>query len=785
MTDEHAIVRRPSRPRQPSHRRRWFAGLLAAVLASAGTHGAYAIDFTSGSDQPLPAPVCPPGPEPAPLTVEPPAQAGTTVATGDRARREGAITTLRGDAEVVQSERSVQGQFIELDRADDSALVRDQIFLTTEQLLIEAERGTLALDSGAFRVDRARYHQRTIGAQGVARRIEDDGEQHTRLETASFSTCPRQGEDWYLTASSIDLNRDSRQGTARDVSLRFFGVPLFYTPWLRFPLGSERMTGFLAPTFGTSTNSGTEISIPWYWNAAPNFDATLTPVFLERRGGQLRSRWRWLNRQGSWELENEYLPDDRQFGDDRSLTRIEHEGRLGRSWSTSIEAADASDEEYFDDFGNDLDVAGQTHLRREAEIGWRGRKSEFTVSAQSFQTVDRDIPEASRPFKQLPKAEFIGEDYDAGPFAFDIDVEAIQWERDERTTGSRVRVVPALRAPIERPGWFVRPRLALDYTQYELDRVAGDPGRSSIDRSLPVTSLDTGLRFDRPAGRFRQTLEPRLFYVHIPSEQQQDIPLFDTAEFDFSFGQLFRERRFTGGDRIGDSNRLTVALTSRLLERDDGREFLRASIGGLRHFSDREVRLGTDEPDTRDTSDVVGELAFSPSERWNAQATAQWDPENDQTTRQSVRLQYVGKHGGVVNLGWRQRYENTATDGDTVEFEKQQDQIDTSFAWPINHRWRLFGRLLHSPTTDRNLDTLAGVEYSSCCWSVRALARERIDDFDPATDQFEDSLDRSFSIQLVLHGLGGIGDEAGDVFERAILGYETADQRSLNTPINP
>ncbi len=733
--------------------------LAAAALTAALAAPAFAVDEEvtggqlSAGDR---ARLCPPPPPPAVLTIPAPEDPAGMEATADRGSRDGDIIELEGDAELVQTGRAAGADFMRIDRSRETAELRRDVFLTTNELLLEAERGQLDTNTGAFELEAARYHERSIHAQGVAGSISGDGEAVTRLQDTTFSTCPRQKQDWYLSTRQLTLDSDSRQGTARDVTLRFYRVPIFYTPWLRFPLGDERMTGFLAPSVGTSTSSGFEVATPWYWNAAPNFDATITPVYLQRRGGQLETQWRWLNRQGEWQLDHEYLPEDRRFGDDRMLTQVQHNGRLGSNWRTNLDISSVSDESYFDDLGSDLDLTSTTHLLRRADLRWRSGRSYFRGRVQAYQTIDETIPGGNRPYEQLPQLRLGTRDQQAGPFAFDIDSEAVQWERVDSTTGARARVTPAVRAPIERPGWFLRPRLALDHTSYRLDRIENDPGDESIDRTLPITSLDAGLRFDRPAGRFRQTLEPRAFYVHVPHEDQDDIPLFDTGAFDFSFSQLFRERRFAGGDRIGDQNRMALALTSRLLDRHDGREVARVGLGGIRHFADREVQLTPDMDEERSTSDLLAEIAVSPTRAWQAQATVQWDPELEETRRVSTRLRYRGADGGIMNLGWRSR---RAEDG-AIE----QNQIDASFAWPINPRWSLLGRVNHSLEAERNLEALGGVEYRSCCWSLRGVAREYI------TNDGEDTAN-SISIELVLRGLGGVGDDAGRIFERAILGY--------------
>lgn len=697
-----------------------------------------------------PGRLCPPPPVPPPSTITAPPEPGVTAAEADEVLREEGMIELRGNVELQRDGRRVMAGRLHLDQATDRAWLDGGVYLATEEFLIHGERGETSLDTGAFTIDKARYHQRLLPAQGRAQRIARGTDGVARIDHGTFSTCPPEAEAWRLQAGSVTLDPAARQGTARNVSLWFHGVPLLYTPWFTFPLGDERKSGFLAPRVGQSSSSGTEVALPWYWNAAPNFDATLTPGLRQRRGGQFISQWRWLNRQGFWQLDHEYLPDDRLHGATRAFTRIQHDGRVGSNWGTAMDISSASDDEYFDDLGDELLLTSQTHLLRRADLVWREGNTRLRIRAQEYQTLDPTIDPANRPYEQKPRLT-LNTHGDSGRWRLELDSEAVRYERDAGDTGDRLRIVPAISHPIERPGWFVRPRVAVDHTSYNLDRVdAGEPER--IDRTLPISSLDAGLVFERPTERYRQTLEPRLFYVHVPYEDQDDIPLFDTARYDFSFSQLFRERQFTGGDRIGDADRLTIALTSRLLDAGDGRELLRASIGGIRHFSDRRVTLEPDDPiDDSTNSDLLAEFAVQPGPSWLLDSTVQWNPRDSEATRAAARIGYRGPAGGILNLGWRYRLD-------------EQDQIDTSFAWPVHPRWQLLGRLTHSLQTSRNLEALAAVEYRSCCWSVRGVARRHVRE---DGEEFADA----FYIELVLHGLGSLGDDAGRLFERAILGY--------------
>lgn len=732
-----------SSPRACVLRRIRLITLATATLASAAA---------AAQERPL----CP---APAPLPEVPapaPERSGELTAAAERARSAGAVTTLEGDAAVRRDERALGADWLRLDRRSGQAEASGDVVLTAPGLALHAHQGSANMDTGAFDVDQAHYRLPTYPAQGRADRLARTPAGISTLADGTFSTCPAEAEAWHLAADRVTLDANTRQGTARNVSLWFKGVPLFYSPWFRFPLGDERMSGFLAPTIGRSDDSGAEVRVPWYWNAAPNFDATLAPRWLERRGTQLQSEWRWLGPLGFWQLNNEYLPDDDLYGEDRVLTRIDQQGEFG-AWRTDIDAARVSDPDYFDDLGTGLSLSSQTHLRQRADLYWRGNAGRLRLRADAYQTLDQTIAADNRPYERLPQATFTSGGR-SGWWQTDLDSELVRFEREANDpAATRLRLTPALTWAAETPGWFFRPHLAVDHTQYRLEQIGPDTPET-FERTLPIASLDTGLVLDRFGSSYQQTLEPRAFYAYIPeNEAQEEIPLFDTGRYDFSFPQLFRERRFTGGDRIGDTNQLTLALTSRMLSRATGREILRGSIGGVRYFDDRAVSLHEGEPpQTSEHSDLIAEVAASPTPHWHGQIAAQWDPDTEVVSKWNTAVRYRGPGGGIANLGYRERHD--------LDDEPQQEQIDVSFAWPVTPHWELVGRSNYSLLDERPVESLVGAEYSSCCWRLRTLAREHITSNGEGTSQ-------GFYIELVLTGLGGVGDEAGGLLERAILGY--------------
>ncbi|MEF8833701.1 MAG: LPS assembly protein LptD [Halofilum sp. (in: g-proteobacteria)] len=687
--------------------------------------------------------LCPPQPALPGTNVEAPEAPGVTRATSDTMETRGAITTLKGNVAVRRGNRALGAERVRLDRERRTAEASGNVFLREDDLVIEGRRGTMNMDSGAFSLDRADYRAVDLHAQGSARRIDRDEAAVSRLERATYSTCPRDDEDWQLKADSIELDPNTRQGTAINALLRFKGMPILYTPWFRFPIGDERMSGLLIPSFGSSSGSGFTVGVPYYWNAAPNFDATLEPRYLSDRGGQLRSEWRWLGPAGYWRLNNEYLPDDDRFGDDRVLTRIEHNGRFGDGWRTHIDAEHVSDDAYFEDLSSNLSLSSQSQLRQRADLRWSGAPGSLLARYETYQTLG----DSSRPYERRPQIRFDGAQRYGG-FETRYETELVDFQRQASDTGTRLNARPSIGYPVETPGWFLRPRLGWDYTAYDLDRET-TTGASNPDRSLPFASLDSGLIFERIGASYRQTLEPRAFYVYTPEESQEELPVFDTGEYDFSFAQLFSERRFTGPDRMADANRLTLALTTRLLDRDQGREVLRASIGGIHHFDDRTVQLPNQPVETRTSSDLAAEIAVQPTETWRSGLDLRWNPELDTVTEGSFDTRFDGGGNRIVNFGYRYTRE-------------RKEAVDFAFAWPLSRRWLAVGSTRYSLREERNFETLLGAEYESCCYRVRALARRY------ASGEGQQN---GFVIELVLKGLGGFGDDAGSLLDRAILGY--------------
>jgi LPS-assembly protein len=625
-------------------------------------------------------------------------------------------------------------------------------------LLVQAQRAQGNLDADQTRLEDLRYQLLAQRGNGEAAAAELNGPR-SALEQVTYTTCEPDRRGWQFRAERIELNTDSGVGTARNARLQIGPVPVFYFPYVSFPIDDRRRSGFLYPGIGSGNSNGLDIRLPYYLNLAPNYDATVVLRRLGRRGEMIGGEFRYLGRSLNGILEGDWLPDDDVSGRDRGALRFRHYGRLGARWNLDADLNHVSDDRYFEDFGDSLTSISTTLL--ESRVGVSGQGPGWRASAilRDYQLVDPLIPDVFAPFQQLPQLRYSMQQ-PLGPLRFGLDAEAVAFGHEDRPAGQRYDLRPYLRAPFERAWGFVRPELAFRQTGYRLDDDFGAqfPDRSP-SRSLPVASLDSGLIFERETRLFGdtllQTLEPRLFYLRAPYRNQDDLPLFDTQELSFSFAQLFRSNRFTGADRQMDANQLTLALGTRFYDAGDGRERFAASLGQIRYFDPPRVSLTPDaQPLDRSASPYVAELSMNFSERFSAGIGQQWDPEFDRTDLSAVRAQYRIRESGVANLSYRFR----RTGGAPVE------QIDTTWLIPVTQSWRIVGRWNYSLVDDRTLEALGGLQWESCCVAVRLLGRHYV-------RNREGEKNNALYLEIELKGLGRFGRDSEELLQRAILGY--------------
>ena len=548
---------------------------------------------------------------------------------------------------------------------------------------------------------------------------------------------------------------------ARGATLRVGKVPVLYMPWFMFPTDERRRTGLLFPSISNSSRNGFDWRQPIYLNLAPNYDLTLNPRLMTSRGVQLGAQFRYLVEGGQGTLEGTWMPNDKLRDRDRSLLSYEAFQNLTPHWQARADLNWISDSRYFEDFSNSLDGLSQTTAYSAIGVYGRGQGWDAGVTADHWQLADFTLTEDVLPFSRLPRAYVNWEQRLAGLLLGGISAEAVRFEHEAFDAGSRIDLKPWISLPLEGDSWFLRPTAAYRYTGYSLDRgLAQTLGGSSPSRGQSILSVDAGLFFDRDTtvkGKdYLQTIEPRLFYLNVPYADQDDMPLFDTQPLTFSWGQLFRDNRYSGADRQADANQLTLAVSTRMIRQSDGRERFSASLGQIRYFDASRVLIpGRETITEKGRSAWVADANYAPTDRWTIGASYQWDPKVNRTDLASVRARYLLPDDGVFNVGYRYR-------------RSLLEQVDVAFLYPVSPSWSVVGRYYYSLYDNKTLETMAGVQWDSCCVAVRLVGRRYV--HNRAGD-----LSNALMFEIELKGLGSAGQDTRRALRRSILGYNRDD----------
>jgi len=710
--------------------------------------------------------VCPPQPlqefTPAsPLSKR--ADAVTNLA-GDMATRDSDGTlVLIGNAEAERADQRIKADRLVYIERDGIVNVEGQVRYDEPQMTIRGSHGTMWLDEnrGELHDTFFRFYDRHARGDARTSYLVEPG--ITRYDKVSYTTCADDSNVWKLRASSVTLYKEEGEGVARNARLNIQGVPVLYTPYLSFPIDDRRKTGFLVPSFGSSDNSGFELRVPYYINLAPNYDATLTPRYLQDRGTQLNADFRYLRHKQEGFIKAEYLPDDALADKNRSRFTFRDTSRFGNHFITNINYDWVSDSDYVTDLGDSLSLASVTHLPRSFSADYNTNWWRAGLRVDDYQTIDKTIAPANRPYERLPRLTFSGTS-PAQPFGLEtgLSSEFVRFDQDTRVTGNRVDLQPNLRFPIRRTAFETTPKLGVRYTSYQLNNA--DPEQTTHpSRTTPVFSLDNVLFLERDmrvgSRSYTQTLEPRLFYLYVRGQNQDDIPLFDTSEPTFTYRELFEENRFNGADRMGDANQLALALTTRVLDPATGEEKIRASAGQLFYFGNRNVTLPDTQADDSNQSDIAGELDVILSRAWQGKADLILNQQDQKTERANARIQYHPGFRKIANVSYRYRRE-------------EQDQVDASILWPLTPSWQVLGRWYYDIDSSKKLETMVGIEYDSCCWGIRLVGREFVNS-DSTENNSSDSTEtnRAIMVQFVLKGLAHIGSDIESLLEDGILGY--------------
>ncbi len=750
-------------------------------------------------------------------------------AEADEARHvDGEGTTLTGAVVLNEGTQEVRSPKVIRDDQTQIAEIYGPLQLRDKNLLLTGEFATSDMVSGAGNVSQATFLIHSSNFRGNASTLERTGDNRMLLDDTTFTRCDPNSNTWAFNAETMELKPDDGYGTARNVTIRVKDVPILYTPYIRFPLNNERQTGFLSPTIGHDSDGGTDIIIPYYFNLAPNYDLTYQLRSLWKRGFVHDLHGRYLSERSLNELNIGYLYQDDEYDDrnvedltsaatnpnitvppfeeqDRWYLSLRHDAKWTEHWSTNINYNVVSDIDYPDDIGGEfgtnlndflnpvdsalgstrtasLDKSGSLNFRRGALIA--------KLSAQAYQSLD---PLGVEQYERLPSLN-VKWKKDIGQFESKVTFDYTFFDKDnsgltgiDRTVGERAYTDLEISWPYRKVWGFFTPTAGVVHRQYQLD---DEPvtGRSTPEITTGRFSLDTGLYFDRffdwGGAAMQQTLEPRLFYLNVENDFQDDLPQFDAAFSTQSYASLFRTNRFSGYDRIGDAERISLGITTRFLDDRSGVEKLSFSIGQIYYLQDREVifqpTLG-DDP-TADESPLFTQVRYKYGENLSVNGSYEWEPDVNRSNRGTFSLKYSDKLQRILNIN----YIYTAPEIQTPSLVQKSEESDITFIWPIKGNWSVIGRWNFGWDDNRTIDAFAGLEYNDCCWKTRLVWRRFLKDPRNVTQIIDDPTapggfttvtdlktpsDVGIFFEFQLKGIAVLGGRLDSLLEDAIPGY--------------
>ena len=628
----------------------------------------------------------------------------------------------------------------------------------------DSMKGTTTPEYGV--ADNVQYQLLSSRGNGVASQAIMLDQDRDKLHDVTYSTCDLHNRVWEIEAKTMTMDRNEGLGRAHGVTMRVKGVPFLWLPYMRFPIDNRRQTGFLYPSFGKRSRAGFFVSIPFYWNIAPNYDATFTPVWYADRGGMLDSQARWLTGTSKGELNLEYMPHDKVAGRNRGYLTLRNRTKLpwDLRWNTYI--ARATDKAWFQDFGENLITSRAVQLHSSSYVSSSGDWWNAGVGADWYQIVTPGISDRAAAYRRLPRLYFNADRPIGGPGGpeWGIESEAVRFVQPEKVGGERFDMYPYLAWPLQGAAWFLRPEVGVRHTAYNLPQPVARGDSDHPTRTTPIFDVDAGLIFERDTHLFgsdyTQTLEPRVYYLRVPYRNQDDLPLFDTRSLTFDFWQLFTTNSFSGADRQMNANNLTAAVTTRLLD-DSGVERLSLSFGQIRYFTPQKVPLtGTTATDFGG-SDYVMELGSQLSDDWRLNGSYQWNPHTRQTDMGTVELQRRVGLDGVLNFSYRFR-------------RSLLEQYDASVVYPVSDRWRLLGHWTYSVKDERTVEAMAGIQYEGCCVKLSLMERHYVTGYDGlyTTTSTHPGTNNAIMFELEFKGMGAFNGQAEDYLRRGILGYQ-------------
>lgn len=682
---------------------------------------------------------------------------------------------FQGDAEVKRGPLQLRADQLEYDKDTDIAKAQGQVCFKRDDLVVNGPQAQLQVDANEGYMDQVSYQILSTQGKGTADKIYFRGPGQYRGEQITYSTCRPGKPDWLLRIKRLDIDDERKVATGETGVMYFLGMPIAASPYLKIPLSDERRSGILPPTVGTGSNSGIDITVPYYFNIAPNRDLTLFPRLLSKRGAQLGSTFRYLNPNYKGNIQAEFLHNDRVFKRDRWFYRIQHQQQLLSNTYFYIDRAKVSDDSYPSDLGRNLSAAVQQQFNQEVGVTYSSPYWTAQARVQKFQTLSPNTP----PFDRQPQmtVRYKNSDLEDILLAGETDFTEFRKVGDPATNSQRTYIKPEISYIYRKPAFFIIPKASLHASAYSFNQTPVGATTNHIQRVVPTVSLDTGLIFERAESlvpwfgkRVLQTMEPRLFYVYTPFREQSNIPLFDTASADFNLTQIFSEQPFMGNDRVADNNKLTAGLTSRFLEADSGNERARFVLAQRLDMHGQRVTLtNTATQVQRSYSDVLAVASVRLSSQVAVESAVQYTMGNKQLQRSSIDLSWRPGAQRTMNFGYRyQRPSDVLT--------SPLRQFVVSGQWPITSQLYGIARANYDRVGHKLVDSLVGFEYDADCWVGRLVLQRFTNNTQGTTS--------NFYFQIEFKGLAKIGLPADTIFKLNVPGY-TPLSSQINSPFQP
>lgn len=736
-------------------------------------------------------------------------------------------STLSGHVEVQQTLRVVNAQTayvyrdVKTNKVTKIEFLGDVRYMEPDKLMI-ARKATInpqdqsgQTEDVLYRFKSGRRHA-LLPAWGRASLIQRFANKDYLLRRATYTTCAPQDKAWDIQAESITLDNANGKAVARNARVRIREWPVFYTPYLSFPTNRERKSGFLLPIVGYSNIGGFDFGLPYYWNIAPNQDMTLIPHLYSERGLMMGGEYRYLTTNSTGIIRGDFLPKDEAYSDflrnnEAQFPRLQ--GQSTNRWSfgmletthfapnvqLNVNVQQVSDDYYLQDFSSNLALLTQRQLLRQADLTYTTDHWLFRGMGQSYQTLHpvNESPIAN-VYERLPQLLAQGLYYDL-PFNANFNIlgqyDQFHWPIERwnigplnQPQGPRFHINPILSLPQVKPWGFITPSVQFVENYYEVQNNWGMTN-SDINRIIPRFSLDSGLNFERDLtllGRaFTQTLEPRVFYLRVPYQNQTTIPVYDSGYMIFNQDQLFRTNRFSGFDRIGDANQLAYAVTSRWLSEETGAERANFSIGQIKYFADRKVQLCrsptgycVDDPNAfgavssvSETSPIASRAVYHFNPVWGITGDYVWDPATHATNNGNLNLHYQPEINQIISFGYSYLVNGDMTQVREMGTEDNAlHQATLAFAWPLSDKWSAVGAYTHNISKNYSMMTLVGLQYDSCCWAMRALGGRT---FQSLNASYEPQYNNNIYLQILLKGLGSLANsDPSNIISTYIPGYQ-------------